>query len=96
MSLWRQWKRGFDTWEGHTADLLEQVLRSPTVLNPAGQLMTTTLKLKAARDRMMALWWSSMGLPTRRDQERTLHALNELHSRLYDLEDRLKDLDRSH
>ncbi len=93
MSFWRQWKRGFDAWEANTANTLEHVLRSPALLNPAGQLMTNTLKLKAVSDRMMALWWSSMGLPTRRDQERTLHALNQLQSRIYDIEDRLKDFD---
>ena len=30
-----------------------------------------------------------VGLPTRRDQERTLHKLNQLESRLYDLEEQL-------
>ncbi|MEL6543902.1 MAG: poly(R)-hydroxyalkanoic acid synthase subunit PhaE [Myxococcota bacterium] len=94
MSIWQQWKRGFDRWEGNTAQLLEHVMRSPTVLNPAGQMMTQTLKMKAASDRVMALWWSMMGLPTKRDQERTLHALNQLQSRLYDLEDKLKDIQR--
>jgi hypothetical protein len=30
-----------------------------------------------------------MGLPTKHDQERTLHALNQIQSRLIDIEDRL-------
>ena len=38
----------------------------------------------------MATWWSALGLPTKRDQERTLHALNQLESRLMDLEDKLE------
>jgi len=37
----------------------------------------------------VAAWWSSFGLPTRRDQERALHKLNQLESRLYDLEEQL-------
>ena len=32
---------------------------------------------------------AALGLPTRRDQERALHKLNQLESRLYDLEERL-------
>ncbi len=32
-----------------------------------------------------------MGLPTRRDQERAIHTLNQLQSRLIDLEERLED-----
>ena len=27
------------------------------------------------------MWWATLGLPTKRDQERTLHALNQLESR---------------
>jgi hypothetical protein len=33
--------------------------------------------------------WSAFGLSTRRDQERTLHLLNQLQSRIYDLEEQL-------
>ena len=35
--------------------------------------------------------WGLMGLPTKRDQERTLHALNQIQSRLLDLEEQLAD-----
>jgi hypothetical protein len=48
------------------------------------------MKAKAAGDRAVAAWWGSMGLPTKRDQERTLHALNQIQSRLLDLEERLE------
>ena len=50
------------------------------------------MKAKAASDKAVAQWWSMMGLPTRRDQERTLHALNQLQSRLIDLEEQLASL----
>jgi hypothetical protein len=36
-----------------------------------------------------------LGLPTKRDQERTLHALNELESKILDLEERLAERDRA-
>jgi hypothetical protein len=49
------------------------------------------MKAKAAGDDATARWWSLWGLPTRRDQERSLHALNQLQSRILDLEERLAD-----
>ena len=33
-----------------------------------------------------------MGVPTRHDQERSLHALNQIQSRLADLEDKLAEV----
>jgi hypothetical protein len=47
------------------------------------------MKTKAATDKAMAAWWSTIGLPTRRDQERSLHKLNQLESRIADLEEQL-------
>jgi len=47
------------------------------------------MKTKSATDRAVTAWWAAMGLPTRRDQERALHKLNQLESRLYDLEEQL-------
>lgn len=94
MELWNLWKRGFDAWEKATADLFEQTLRNPSVLGPAGSMLTAVMKSKAAGDRMIARWWGAFGLPTKRDQERALHKLNTLESRLLDLEDRLEDQKR--
>jgi len=92
---WDAWKKGFDTWENTTAKYLEQLLKSPLVLGPAGALLGAVLKSRAAGDRAVASWWASVGLPTRRDQERTLHALNQLQSRLMDLEEQLATMRRS-
>jgi hypothetical protein len=61
------------------------------VLGPSGRLLTAVMKAKAAGDRAAATWWGTLGLPTKRDQERALHALNQLESRLHDLEERLAD-----
>ena len=91
--IWEQWKKGFDVWEGKTAEMMEQVLKSPAVLQPMGTLLTATMKMKAASDKAAAQWWATLGLPTRRDQERTLHALNQLSSRLIDLEEKLASLE---
>jgi hypothetical protein len=53
-------------------------------------MLTAMMKTKAATDRAMSAWWAAIGLPTRRDQERALHKLNQLESRLYDLEERTR------
>ena len=49
------------------------------------------MKAKAASDKKVAETWGSLGLATRRDQERTLHALNQIQSRLLDLEEKLDE-----
>lgn len=88
---WDMWKKAFYSWENATANVTEAWLRSPMVLGPSGKLMTQMFKMKAKTDQTMADWWSNMGVPTRHDQERTLHLLNQLHSRINDLEEQLED-----
>ena len=63
----------------------------PLALGPAGAMLTAAMKTKSATDRAVAAWWGAMGLPNRRDQERALHKLNQLESRLYDIEEKLED-----
>jgi hypothetical protein len=93
--MWDMWKKGFNTWEQATASYMEQVLQSPAVLGPAGMMMGQAMKRKAAADKAMTTFWSNIGLPTKRDQERTLHALNQLQSKIYDLEEQLDALKRA-
>lgn len=88
--IWNTWKAGFHAWEQATTQYLEKVLTNPAVLAPTGALLTAVLKTKATADRAMTTWWSALGLSTRRDQERELHKLNQLESRLYDLEEKLR------
>ncbi len=95
MITWDLWKKGFDAWEDASARYAEQWLRSPATLVPAGSLFTAMMKTKAASDKAVAAWWSAMGIPTRQDQERSLHALNQIQSRLADLEEKLADLQSS-
>ena len=85
------WKKGFDTWEAAVAPLIERVLRSPFVLEPTGALLTAVMKAKAASDRASYHWWRAVGLATRSDQERAMHGLNLLQSRLMDLEEQVQD-----
>lgn len=89
MSLFAHWKKGFDAWERTTAEAFDEILRNPAVLQPAGALLSAAMRLKAASDRAAARWWGALGLSTKRDQERTLHKLNQLETRLLDLDERL-------
>ena len=89
MKPWQLWKQSFTTWETTTSRFLDKVMANPAVLNPAAGLLTAVTKVKAAGNRAASQWWSMVGLPTRVDQERSLHKLNQLESRLLDLEEQL-------
>lgn len=89
---WDTWKKGFDVWENATAKYVEAWMRSPLVLVPGGAMLTATMKSRAAVDKAMAGLWSTVGLPTRADQERSLHELHQLQSKLIDLEEQIADL----
>jgi hypothetical protein len=91
MNLFDTWKKGFDAWERATAGAFDELLRNRAVLGPAGAALSAAMRVKAAGDRAAARWWGSWGLSTKRDQERTLHKLNQLESRLLDLTERLED-----
>lgn len=86
MQAWNAWKQGFDAWENATAQFLETVMQSPLVLGPSGKALGAAMRAKAVHEENLAKMWATLGLPTRRDQERTLHALNQLNSRIIDLE----------
>jgi hypothetical protein len=88
-AMWDQWKKSFDAWEDTTARFLEQALRSPRVLNPAASALGNVTKLKTACDRVAARALGTVGLATKRDQERTLHLLGKLETKLIDLEEKL-------
>lgn len=89
MSLWNNWKKGFDVWERATADFLEGTLRDESVLGPSGAMLTAAMKMKTMSDKAMAAWWGGIGLPTKRDQERALHKIDRLETRILDLEEQL-------
>src|SRR4030095_16322766 len=90
--LWETWKKGFEAWESATAKYFDTVLKNPLVLGSSGSMLTAAMKAKAPYEKSVATWWATMGLPTRHDQERSLHALNQLESRLLDLEEKIAEL----
>ncbi len=87
--IWNAWKKGFNAWEKTTANYMEQVLKNPLVLKPSGKMLSLAMKAKAKQEQAARKWWGTMGLPTKYDQERTLHAINQLQSRVMDLEEQL-------
>ncbi len=91
MTLFEKWKKGFDAWENRAAGLSNKVLESPIALTPAGALLSALMRRKARADRALASVWSAVGLPNRRDQERTLRLLTVLERRVIDLEEKLVD-----
>jgi hypothetical protein len=90
-SVWQFWKKGFESWEQATATLLETWLKSPAMLEPTAAMLTQALKWKKHLDETVNGAWARMGLPTRREQERMLHLLNQIQGRLIDLEEKLED-----
>jgi hypothetical protein len=91
-AMWDVWKKGFYAWEGSAAKFAEELARSPLLLGPSGKALSIVMRVKAANDTAAAAWLGAIGLPTKRDQERTLHALNQLQSQLYDLEEKIEEL----
>jgi hypothetical protein len=89
--LWETWKKAFYSWEDATAKYMEEWLKSPLVLAPSGLMLGGAMKAKAAVDRKTSDIVGAFGLATKRDQERSLHALNQLESRLIDLEEKLAE-----
>ncbi|MFO0740024.1 MAG: hypothetical protein U0270_29265 [Labilithrix sp.] len=87
--LWETWKKAFYAWEDATAKYMEEWLKSPLVLAPSGMMLGGVMKAKAAYDKKTADFVGNLGLATKRDQERSLHTLNQLESRLIDLEEKL-------
>ncbi len=95
ISNFKEWKAAFDQWENATAEHSEKVMKMPAVLVPAGRVLSGIMKAKAVGDRMQAHFWGAWGLPTKRDQERTLHLLHQLESKIHDLEEKLADASRA-
>lgn len=84
--------RMYQVWEQQTADYFDKLLRNEAFLDFSGGMLNAALRSKIAFDHLLSALWKSLLLPNKRDQERTLHLLNELHSRIGDLEERLDEL----
>jgi hypothetical protein len=87
------WKQWFDAWDANATQTFEQVLRNPSMLEMGGACLTGMMRMWSATQRARDAWWSAWGLPTRREQERLLHELQRLQSRVIDLQEELQTRD---
>jgi hypothetical protein len=92
MSSWETFKKGFDGWEDSTAKVLERVLKSPSFVGPSGSAISAYMRAKAKSEAAKTQLWGDVGVATKLDQERTLHLLNRLESKMLDLEERMEVL----
>jgi hypothetical protein len=90
-TLWEMWKKNFDAWEDATHRYVEPLLKSPVFLRPAALALAGATRTKSAVDRVVTAAVGSLGVATKRDQERVLHLLNRLETRLMDMEERLAE-----
>ena len=90
-TAFERFKNGFDKWEARAAQVSSDVLQSPLVLEPAGAMLSAMMRGRARTNKAMQGVWSAVGLPNRRDQERTLRSLSVLERRVIDLEEKLDD-----
>lgn len=65
---------------------LGKLLAHPLLLQTVGTVLNFNSYRKVWLDRVLTAGWKTLRLPNRRDQERTLHLINELHYRISELE----------
>ncbi len=87
-----QFEQIYKMWEKKTGSYLEKVLRNKSFLKASSEALNSGLKNKVVVDRALLQTWKNLLLPNKKDQEKTLHLLNELHGRIFDLEAKLDDL----
>lgn len=54
MNPWDVYKKFFNAWENATAQYMEQVLKSPLLLEPAGAWLSAAMKAKVKGDQLAA------------------------------------------
>lgn len=91
MSKINFFRQAFNFWERTTRTYFDTLIRSPLFLTASGAGLNSFFMLKKATDQGLATFISGMGLPTRKDQIKALHLLNQLEGRLDDLEFKLAD-----
>ena len=84
-------RRSYERWDREATPLMETMLKNPFLTGTAGNVLNASARLVGMQRRVVSQWWSALGLPTRDDQERLLHAVHELQSRIIDLEDKLAE-----
>jgi len=76
--------------EKNLDEKLEKVLKNPVFLQAVGTALNLNSYRKAWMNQTLIAGWKMLQLPNKRDQERTLHLINELHHRVAELEAKLE------
>jgi hypothetical protein len=80
----------FGQFEKDLDEKLEKVLGNPLFLQAVGTALNFNSYRKIWTDQALMAGWKLLQLPNKRDQERTLHLINELHHRIAELEAKLE------
>jgi hypothetical protein len=83
-------RQAFQMWERTTSAYFDALVRNTAFLTASGTSMNSIFELKKLADLGMRQFLTAMGLPTRRDQERTLDLLQKIEGRLDDLQFQLQ------
>lgn len=81
----------FEQFEKDLDERLEKVLKNPVFLQAVGTALNLNSYRKAWTNQALIAGWKMLQLPNKRDQERTLHLINELHHRVAELETKLEE-----
>jgi len=85
-------KEMFEVWEKHNAVYWEEFLRSSLFLGALGSNLELTLGWQRNLKQASESYWRMWGIPTRADQELSLHQLNQLEAELGELTRRVDRL----
>lgn len=83
-------RQAFQIWERTTAAYFDALVRNACFLTASSAGLNSFLALKKLSDSGTQMFLAALGLPTRRDQERTLHLLHQIEGRLDDLQFQLQ------
>jgi hypothetical protein len=78
-----------DQFEKDFDEKLERILKSPVFLQAVGTALNINSYRKVWMNQALIAGLKLLQLPNKRDQERTLHLINELHHRVAELEAKL-------
>jgi hypothetical protein len=92
MNSWKVWKNGFDRWEGTTSEYLDKALQNSAFLSSSNALLKAVLHAKSTAHRVVDSGWHRIGLTSRNEQDKALHRINQLESRLLDMEEEIREL----
>lgn len=85
----------FSEWEKKLAEFMDKRMRDPDFMSLVGRGISSSMDAKSAFDARMEEWFRSLNLPTKQDLEKIWSTLNNLETRVIDIEDRLSALEET-